>query len=144
MACLRFNDQSHAPRHGFVEGMYVFRGNLSPDATHNLFQARNRSCVFPCSRSCACFTWLHRFSIGLRSGLFPSHPLNGFTFQSCSRFRVETARCAGVLSSISSTEVRVPISTPFPKRVPRLLLLIKIERFELQKWDCNHLEDLSL
>ena len=66
-----------------------------------------------CSSHCACLTWLHRFSIGLRLGLFFGHPWNGFTFRSCSHFRLETARCARAPSSISNAQTKRKTNADF-------------------------------
>ena len=53
------------------------------------------------SRRCMCFIWLHTFSIGLRSGLFPGHPWKTLMpFRACQAC-VDFARCAGALSSMN-------------------------------------------
>ena len=47
------------------------------------------------ARSCRCrfFIWLHKFSMGLRSGLFPGQPSKSLTPRSWCHFFVDLARC---------------------------------------------------
>ena len=92
---------------------------------------------------CRCFIWLHKFSMGLRSGLFPGQPSKSLTPRSWCHFFVDLARCAGVPSSMKRKKNFFLHFFPPAKSICFLLSALISKRIKIQEPAWSHSIDLS-
>ena len=84
-----------------------------------------------------------KFSIGLRSGLFPHHPLKSFTPWLACHFFMDSALCARAPGSIRVTGDSLHLFCLFLKIELFLLLTLISKRLDLEQCGLWHRKDLS-
>ena len=95
---------------------------------------------------CRCFIWLHKFSMGLRSGLFPGQPSKSLTPRSWCHFFVDLAQCVEKIERWWRWGVEWLFFLHFfppAKSICFLLLALISKRIKIQEPAWSHSIDLS-